>query len=92
MSEVHKAISSHSQSQHRHIQIFVQLDNQREALIEEALELCKANQPYSVDGINEVTTQINALASKGVSPTRKYVTNTMVKEYAQKLVLNKWGQ
>lgn len=83
MSEVHKAISAHSNKQHAHVATFLQLDAMRETFIEEALRLCQDNQPFTVDKINEVTKQINTLASEnGYIPTRKIVTKEMVMEYA----------
>lgn len=85
MSEVHQAITAHSQKQHALIRAFAQLDAKREAYIEEAVALCQRGEPFSVHNINEVTKQMNELAINGILPQRKYVTVDMVKEYVQKL-------
>lgn len=85
MSEVHQAITAHSQKQHALIRAFAQLDAKREAYIEEAVALCQRGEPFSVHNINEVTKQMNELARNGILPQRKYVTVDMVKEYVQKL-------
>ena len=85
MSEVHQAITAHSQKQHALIRAFAQLDAKREAYIEEAVALCQRGEPFSVHNINGVTKQMNELARNGILPQRKYVTVDMVKEYVQKL-------
>jgi hypothetical protein len=78
---VHVSISEHSKKQHNHLVIFEQLDQLRETAIEEAVLKCKHAEPFTVDRINEVTAQINAHAKYGISPTRKYVTIEMVKQF-----------
>ncbi|MCP8968813.1 YpbS family protein [Ectobacillus ponti] len=86
MGEVHVAISAHSKQQHAVVTQFAQLDAMREAAIEAAVALCLQGQPFSVDGINGATQQVNELAAKyGYVPTRKYVTADMVQEYAARL-------
>lgn len=86
MSEVHKAITAHSNKQHLHVTTFLQLDAKREFFIDEALSLAKENKPFTVEKINEVTNQINALAREnGYIPTRKIVTKEMVMEYVKKI-------
>jgi len=87
MSEVHQAITKHSNRQHQLVKTFVQLEGQREAYIEEAVQRCKEGLPFTVEGINQVTDEINALAKNGIVPTRKRVTPEMVKEY----VARKYG-
>lgn len=84
MSNVHEAISQHSKKQHNHIQSFLKLEAKREALIEEAIQLCRSSLPFEVDGINQVTKEMNSLASEGIVPTRKLVTKVMVQEFVQK--------
>lgn len=84
MSNVHEAISEHSKKQHQHIQSFLMLEAKREAYIEEAVQLCNSSLPFDVTRINNVTTEINDLASKGITPTRKLVTNEMVKDFVIK--------
>jgi hypothetical protein len=85
MSEVHKAITAHSQKQHAAVATFLQLENMREFLIDEAVELCKSHQVFEVDKLNEVTKQINVLAKNtGYIPTRKIVTKEMVMEYTNR--------
>ncbi|CAM3615256.1 YpbS family protein [Marinicrinis lubricantis] len=79
---VHKAITEHTQKMNNHLQEFLLLDAQREKAIEEAFERCKSGQPFSVDRINQITKAINEHAKKGISPTRIYVTEQMVQEYA----------
>ncbi|MCC2928782.1 YpbS family protein [Bacillus sp. LBG-1-113] len=84
MSEVHKAISAHSAKQHEHIKTFMQLEHLREMAIEEAVEKCKNDEPFSTDAINEVTEKMNQLAKKGIVPTRRLVSKEMVKEYVSR--------
>lgn len=81
---VHKALSEHSKKQNKRIMDFMQLDQKRELLIDEAVTACKNNNPYDVDGINKVTGQINELARLGIVPQRKLVTKEMVAEYAKR--------
>lgn len=85
MSEVHKAITAHSQKQNHIVKTFLQLDELREYYIEESVKLCQENKPFSVDKINEVTKRINELAKNGIAPVRKLVTEEMVCEYANRL-------
>lgn len=82
---VHKAITEHSQKQHKVVSSFLHLDGQREYFIEEAVSLCKQGKTFTTEKINEVTKQINQLAKDyGYVPTRKLVTLEMVKEYVEK--------
>ncbi len=83
--EVHQAISAHSKKQNEVVRTFIQLETQREAAIDAAVALCMNNQPFSVDSINAVTKQINELAKNGIAPTRKFVTEEMVREYVERL-------
>lgn len=78
---VHEAISSHSRKQHTHLEIFKQLDIQREQAIEEAVTLCKAGLLFNVDTINQITRQINAHALNGISPIRIEVSEEMVRDF-----------
>lgn len=78
---VHEAISAHSKKQHLHLVEFERLDAEREAAIEEAIEACRNGNPFSVDRINDATARINAHAKTGISPTRKYVTIDMIKQF-----------
>ncbi|MDQ0228825.1 YpbS family protein [Metabacillus malikii] len=84
MGNVHEAISQHSNKQHQHVQSFLKLEARREALIEEAVQLCLNSLPFDVDQINQVTKDMNKLASKGIVPTRKLVTTDMVKDYVSR--------
>lgn len=81
---VHRDISSQLERKNREINLFIQLDKEREASITKAIEHCHANEPYSIERINELTSQINELAKQGSIPTRSYVTESMVKEYVRK--------
>ena len=81
---VHKAISEHVNKQNKKINDFLSLDQLRELYIEEALTLCKAGKPFTTEKINKVTQQINELARQGIVPTRKLVTDEMVREFAGK--------
>lgn len=81
---VHQAISAHSKKQQGAIQKFLELDKKRESFIEEAIAKCKNNESYSVDQINEITKEINGLATLEIVPTRRYVTLEMIKEVAAK--------
>ncbi|WP_147534793.1 DUF2533 family protein [Bacillus marasmi] len=82
---VHKAISAHVNGQNHILNDYVQLDQQREAFIEEACQLCKAGQPFNTDKINHVTEKLNLLSKKIENlPERKYVTIQMVQDYVQK--------
>ena len=81
---VHKAISEHSRKQNQVVMNFLQLEQQRETYIEEAIVLCRQQQPYTTDKINKVTNQINELARKGIAPQRKLVTKEMVEEFVSR--------
>jgi hypothetical protein len=81
---VHEAITRHSQNQHRHLEIFAQLEARREQAIEATIEKCRSGTPYDVNEINEVTRQINEHAKHGISPSRKYVSTAMVEQYVAK--------
>lgn len=82
---VHKAITKHVNHVNERVKLFQELDTKRELYIAEALDHCLANQPFSVDKINEVTNKINELAKLGTIPSRKTVTPAMVQEYASTL-------
>ncbi|MEH7236508.1 YpbS family protein [Bacillus sp. JJ1562] len=82
MSNVHEAITKHSNSQHEVVKTFVGLEQKRELFIDEAVALAKQNQEFTVDKINKVTSEMNKLAKKGIVPLRRLVTVDMVKEYA----------
>ncbi|MDX8291707.1 YpbS family protein [Metabacillus indicus] len=88
MSNVHEAITAHSKKQNAIVTKFAALEEKREALIEKAVMQCRQSEPFSVNGINEVTAEINELAKQGIIPTRQHVTEEMVKEYVQR----KFGQ
>jgi len=79
---VHEAITAHSRKQHLHLVEFERLDALREQAIEDAVSKCRNGEPFDVDRINEATAFINAHAKEGISPTRKYVTIEMVKQFA----------
>jgi hypothetical protein len=80
---VHKDLIQHAANQNKVYQEFLALEQQREFYIEEAVQLCKQNAPFSVDKINEVTNKINKINLRFI-PTRKNVTVEMVREYANK--------
>lgn len=84
MSNVHEAITKHSKNQHNHVQSFLKLEAMRESLIDEAVQLCVKSLPFEVDKINQVTEEMNRLASKGIVPMRKMVTKKMVQDFVQK--------
>ncbi|WP_226526709.1 DUF2533 family protein [Metabacillus niabensis] len=84
MSNVHEAISQHSNNQHQHIQSFLKLEAKRESLIEEAIFLCVNSKPFEVEQINQVTSEMNRLASEGIVPMRKLVTKEMVQEFVER--------
>ncbi|WP_166244511.1 YpbS family protein [Paenibacillus turpanensis] len=82
---VHEAISEHSRKQHEHLQRFLELDALREQAIQLAVADCLAGKPFTVEAINETTRRINDHAHHGISPTRVYVTEQMVRDYAEQL-------
>lgn len=82
---VQQAITEHIKKQNKRIVDFVALDQKREELIDEAVNLCKEGKEFTTARINAVTKQINELARQGIVPTRKLVTTDMVREYVQKL-------
>jgi hypothetical protein len=81
---VHKAISEHSSKQQKALQDFLELDHKREEYIEEAIQKCKNNEPFTIDKINEVTKKIHELAVREIVPSRKLVTREMVQEFVKK--------
>lgn len=80
---VHKELAQHAANQNLIYQEFLKLDRLREQYIEEAIELCKQDAPFSTDKINEVTHRMNQINLRFV-PDRKYVTEEMIKEYVKK--------
>ncbi|PZE22363.1 DUF2533 family protein [Paenibacillus xerothermodurans] len=82
---VHEAITRHTRKMQKHLEIFQELDHDREQAIDRAVELCLAGRPFSVDEINRVTAKINEHAKHGISPTRPRVTPEMVREYDDRL-------
>lgn len=48
MTEVHQAITAHSQKQHALVRAFVELNTKRETYIEEAIALCQRGESFSV--------------------------------------------
>jgi len=84
VSNVHEEITRHSKKQHEIVKKFIELEQMRESFIEQAISLAKENKPFDVSAINNVTKQINEHAKNGIVPTRKYVTEEMVKEYVNK--------
>ncbi|GGE56745.1 DUF2533 family protein [Priestia taiwanensis] len=86
MSNVHEAISKHSQAQHQIVKRFVELEYRREDAIEAAVAKCKNGEEFSIGNINVITEEMNELArTTGIVPVRKYVTPEMVQEYVTRL-------
>ncbi|NHN30560.1 YpbS family protein [Paenibacillus agricola] len=81
---VHQAITSHTLKMHAHLDAFLLLDQQRELAIDQAIALCAAGEPFSLEGVNVITARINEHAKQGISPTRPHVTKEMVTEYVQR--------
>lgn len=82
---VHEAISQHSRKQHEHLQAFEQLDQLREELIQEAVDLCLKGEAFSTEVINQVTARIIEHAKNGISPLRQFVNEDMVRDYVEQL-------
>ncbi|RAV05660.1 DUF2533 family protein [Paenibacillus sp. YN15] len=82
---VHEAISQHSRKQHEHLQAFEQLDQLREELIQEAVDLCLKGEAFSTEAINQVTARIIEHAKNGISPLRQFVNEDMVRDYVEQL-------
>lgn len=83
---VHKEISAHSKKQHELVRAFASLEARREQAIEADCASLQRRKPFSVDGINAVTTEINELSQKyTIIPGRKIVTEEMVKEYVARI-------
>lgn len=84
--DVREAITAHTRAMHAHLEQFVKLDTMREEAIDQAVSLCKAGQPFSADEINRITALINEHAKHGISPTRRYVDESMIQQYVQKMI------
>ncbi len=70
---------------HREAQkIFLTLDAEREKEIEEMLALAKAGHPIEIVKVNEITNEMNKLATQFQFPPRKNITIDMVQEYLAK--------
>lgn len=80
---VHKDLIQHAANQNKEYQNFLQLDQQRESFIEEAIQLCKEGKPFTTDKINDVTKKINNIKLRFI-PERKIVTTDMVCEYVSR--------
>lgn len=85
---VHTAITAHSKKQHDHIEAFLQLDELREQAIEKAVQKAIHNESFSLIEINQISRQMNEHALKGISPTRKLVTEEMIEQYAAHIKAN----
>ncbi|MFE5320443.1 YpbS family protein [Paenibacillus sp. NPDC056579] len=83
---VHEAITAHTRKMHSHLEQFQLLDEQREAAIDQAIAQCKSGQPFTVEVINRITASINEHAKHGISPTRPYVTEDMVRDHVNRTV------
>lgn len=81
---VHKDLIKHAKNQNQSYQEFKALDEMRERVIEEAVELCIQGKPFTTDKINEVTNKMNRINLRIIS-LRKNVTTEMVQEYANSL-------
>jgi hypothetical protein len=81
---VHKDLIKHAENQNKTYQEFLALDQQRENYIEEAVELCKKEETFSTDKINEVTNKINRINLR-IIPDRKNVTGEMIHEYVKSI-------
>jgi hypothetical protein len=83
---VHIALAQHAEKQNIIYKEFLELDQQRESYIEEAINLCKQGSTFSTDKINEVTNKINRMNLR-IIPTRKQVTIEMIKEYVNSIIM-----
>ncbi|WP_053363229.1 DUF2533 family protein [Bacillus sp. FJAT-27251] len=81
---VHKELAQHAEKMNGIYKTYLQLDQQREVYIEEAVQLCKQGLPFTTSKINEVTNQINTLNLRFI-PFKKNVTPEMVQEYVEKI-------
>jgi hypothetical protein len=81
---VHKELAQHAEKMNGVYKTYLQLDQQREGYIEEAVQLCKQGLPFTTSKINDVTNQINRLNLRFV-PFKKNVTPEMVQEYVEKI-------
>ncbi len=84
---MHLEITKHSEGQHHIVKAFIKLDEKREAYIQEAINLCKSNEPFTTTAINAVTKEMNNLGKRGIVtslPVRKFVTEQMVRDYVAK--------
>lgn len=82
---VHEAITQHSKKQHEHLSTFQQLDDERERLIQEAVDRCLKGEPFTTEAINRVTARIIEHAKHGISPLRQFVTEEMIQDYVARL-------
>ncbi|HLU21600.1 MAG TPA: DUF2533 family protein [Bacillaceae bacterium] len=77
---VHLELAQHAKNQNAMYNRFLELDQQRELYIEEAITLCKQGKFFSTEKINAVTREINKINLRFI-PTRQLVTPEMVQEY-----------
>ncbi|NDI35444.1 DUF2533 family protein [Chengkuizengella sediminis] len=82
--DTREALTAHTNKLHQHLVQFQKLDLLREEAIEEAVQLCREDKPFSTNKINHWTEKINEHAKQGISPTRVYVNEDMVKEFVDK--------
>ncbi|WP_438448343.1 DUF2533 family protein [Gorillibacterium sp. sgz5001074] len=82
---VHEAITKHSRKQHEHLQTFQELDDERERLIQEAVDRCVRGEPFTTEAINRVTARIIEHAKNGISPLRQFVSEEMIQDYIARL-------
>ncbi|NBI27968.1 YpbS family protein [Chengkuizengella marina] len=82
--DTREALTEHTNKLHKHLVQFQELDLLREKAIDEAVQLCKEGKPFSTDKINHWTGKINDHAKQGISPTRVFVSDDMVREFVNR--------
>ncbi len=81
---VHNQISRKVNEKLTAIEEYKQLDNQREILIIEAIKKYQSSNYVELTKLNELTKEMNQLASKHQFPHRKIVSKEMFLEYVTK--------
>lgn len=75
---VHHEISKKVNHTVEKLEGYRNLDQARELEIEQVIAKAKNGEPFTVDGINQMTANLNQYAAKHHLPSRKLVTDQMI--------------
>ncbi|MBP3951330.1 DUF2533 family protein [Bacillus suaedae] len=75
--QIAEQVKNHRQAQ----KDFLALDAAREQAIEAVFQLAKAGKPFQTNEINQITNEMNQIATRFQFPARKQVTIEMINQF-----------